>query len=178
MGVTEIEQTKTKEDIIEILDTNGIDYSITTCGGFERICISFDDILTCCNSVITVQTCNKDICRFYPHEILYIAIEDRKSVLYLKDRKIETNYHLNHWKSVLVKKCFAQPHYSYIVNLNYVSEVTKDFVTLRYGEAEYKVYTSSRKVSAFKKAVFEFCKWYFIMRKTSVFVEKRSIFVE
>lgn len=156
MGVTEIEQTKTKEDIIEILDTNCIDYSITTCGGFERICISFDDILTCCNSVITVQTCNKDICRFYPHEILYIAIEDRKSVLYLKDRKIETNYHIDYWKDILSQKCFAQPHYSYIVNLNYVNEVTKEFVKIKYENIEYSVYTSSRKIGPFKKAFLNF----------------------
>lgn len=57
---------------------------------------------------------------------------------------------------VLDEKYFAQPHYSYLVNLNYVEEVTKDFVTLRCGEDEYKVYTSLRKIGAFKKAVVEF----------------------
>lgn len=156
MKAKEIEQTKTKDYIIEILDANGIDFNITTCG-CERICIPFDDKQNCCcNSAITIQTCNKDICRVYPHEILYIAIEDRKSVLYLTDRRIETNYPLDHWKSVLDKKCFAQPHYSYIVNLNYVSEVTKDFVTLRCEENDYRVYTSSRKIGAFKKFMLEF----------------------
>ena len=157
MAVKEIKQVKTQAEIIEILDANGIDFNITTCDGCERICISLgNETKRCCNSPITVQTCNKDICRIYPHEILYIAIEDRKSVLYLTDRKIETNYHLNHWKSVLDKKCFVQPHYSYIVNLHYVKEVTKDFVILRYGKDEYKVYTSSRKINAFKKAVLDF----------------------
>lgn len=159
MGVKEIKQIKTKDEIIEMLDANGIDYNITKCNDCERICISLCDDTNCsCSSAITIQTCNKDICRFYPHEILYIAIEDRKSVLYLTDRIIETNYHLDHWKSVLNEKCFAQPHYSYIVNLKYVDEVTKDFVTLKCGEDKYKVYTSSRKIGAFKKAVLKIFK--------------------
>ena len=152
-----VKEVKTKAEIIEILDAKGIDYSITVCGGCERICIPLGDEANCsCNSAITIQTCNKDIHRVFPHEILYVAIEDRKSVLYLKDRKIETNNHLNHWKNILNEKCFAQPHYSYIVNLNYVEKVTKDFVILKYDEVEHKVYTSLRKLSTFKKAVLKF----------------------
>ena len=158
MEVKEIGQVKTKEDIIEILDANSINYSITKCNSCERIWISFDDESNCCcNSAITVQTSNKEIIyRVCPSEILYIAIENRKSVLYLTDRKIETNYHIDHWRSVLNAKYFAQPHYSYIVNLNYVEEVTKDFVTLKYGDNKYEVYTSSRKINAFKKVLLEF----------------------
>lgn len=150
-------EVKTKSEIIEILDANDITYRMTKCNGHEKICISFDgESNCCCNSAITIQTCNKDIHRVYPYEILYIAIEDRKSVIYLTDRKIETNYHIDYWKRVLNDKCFAEPHYSYIVNLNYVTEVTKDFVILRNSDDEYKVYTSSRKIGAFKKAVAEF----------------------
>ena len=157
MEVKEIEQTKTKAKIVEILDANDIDYIITACGGCERICISLCDEANCsCNSAITIQTCNKDICRVYPNEILYIAIEDRKSVLYLKDRKIETNYHIDYCKDILSQKCFAQPHYSYIVNLNYVNEVTKEFVKIKYENIEYSVYTSSRKIGPFKKAFLNF----------------------
>ena len=149
-------QTKTKDDIIKILNDNSILYNITSYGGCETICIQIDDKnLNCFNFPITLQTCNKDICIVYPYEILYIAIENRKSVLYLTDRKIETSYHLDHWKDILDKKHFAQPHYSYIVNLNYVYEVTKDFVTLKCGDKKYRVYTSSRKISSFKKSVLE-----------------------
>ena len=149
-------EEKAKAEIIKMLDANGIAYSITKCNGCEKICISFEDTSTCCGSAIIIQTCNKDICRIYPHDILYIAIEDRRSVLYLTDRKIETNYHLNYWKSTLKERCFAQPHYSYIVNLNYVNEITRDFVKIKSGNDEYKVYTSARKISAFKKSFIEF----------------------
>lgn len=152
-----VKEVKTKAEIIEILDANNIAYRMTNCNGYEKICISFyGESNGCCNSAITIQTCNKDICRVFPHKILYIAIEERKSVLYLTDRKIETNYHIDYWKRVLNDKYFAQPHYSYIVNLNYVTEVTKDFVVLRNSDDEYKVYTSSRKIGAFRRNVLEF----------------------
>ena len=105
---------------------------------------------------IPVTAYNKDICIVYPHEIVYIAIEGRKSVMYLTDRKLETYHPIEHWKSVLDEKSFAQPHYSYIVKLNYVAVVTKDFVKVKYGDKEELVYTSSRKIGAFKKAVVEF----------------------
>lgn len=157
MEVKEIEQTKTLEEIIEILNMNHIPHKVSRCCGYDRICILFNDDKYCCfDSAINVLTCGKDICKVYPHEILYIAIEKRKSVLYLTDRKIETHYPIEHWKSLLDDKIFTQPHYSYIVNLNYVHEVTKDFVKIKYIDKEYSIYTSSRKIGPFKKAFLNF----------------------
>lgn len=159
MTVKKIGQVKTIEEIIKILDINSIDYSITTCNGCERICISFEDTSNCCNSAIIVQTCNKDVlCKVYLNKIMFIAIENRKSVLYLTDRKIETHYSIDYWKEKLDAEIFVQPHYSYIVNLNYVDEVTKDFVKVKHNDKEYSVYTSSRKIGAFRKAFLKFGK--------------------
>ncbi len=158
-NVAEKEATKAK--LIEFMEQNDIAYNLLECCGCDRFCIDFSGEEKvckkhCCNSGIIVQTSNKDICRIYPHEILYIAIEDRKSVLYLTDRKIETNYRLDHWKGILDLKIFAQPHHSFIVNLNYVDEVTKEWVKVKYRGSEYPVYTSSRKIGAFKKAFLKF----------------------
>ncbi len=159
METKEIGRIKTKEEITEILSNSGLPYFPTTyrgCDGFFIPVSDQENRLT--YPGLSVTMCNKNICRVYPHKILYIAIEDRKSVLYLTDRKIETHYSMEHWKTLLDEKSFAQPHYSYLVNLNYVEEVTKDFVTLKCGEKEYKVYTSMRKIGAFKRAVVEFGK--------------------
>lgn len=159
MAVKEIGKAKIKAEIIEILDANGIDFNITTCGGCEKICISFDDTPACCDSAIIVQTCNKDVlCKVYVNEIMFIAIENRKSVLYMTDKKIETHYSIDYWKEKLVGDIFVQPHYSYIVNLNYVDEVTRDFVKIKHNNNEYSVYTSSRKIGAFRKAFLKFGK--------------------
>lgn len=159
METKEIGQIKTKEEISEILHLNNLEHYQVTYHGCKGFFIPASDSEDCCTYPgIVVTKCNKDICRVYPHEIIYIAIEDRKSVLYLRDRKIETHYSMEHWKEVLDGNSFAQPHYSYIVNLHYVEKVTKDFVTLRCSENEYKVYTSIRKIGTFKKTVLEFQK--------------------
>ena len=157
MKTKKIGHLKTKEKITEFLNSNGLSHYPVTYHGCKGIFIpTVDSENRYTYPGISVTTCNKDICRVHLHEIIYIAIEDRKSVLYLTDRKIETHYPMEHWKEVLDEKSFAQPHYSYIVNLHYVEEVTKDFVTLRCGEDEYKVYTSMRKIGAFKKLYLNF----------------------
>ena len=157
MKTKKIGHLKTKEKITEFLNSNGLSHYPVTYHGCKGIFIpTVDSENRYTYPGISVTTCNKDICRVHLHEIIYIAIEDRKSVLYLTDRKIETHYPMEHWKEVLDEKSCAQPHYSYIVNLHYVEEVTKDFVTLRCGEDEYKVYTSMRKIGAFKKLYLNF----------------------
>lgn len=152
---------ETKVRLFDFMEENGIKYKLIECCGCERLCIDFSDEEDfcekyCCNSGIIIHTSSKDVLRIYPHDILYIAIEKRKSVLYLKDKRVETNYNIDHWLELLDLKVFAQPHHSFIVNLNYVHEVTKDFVKVKYGDKEYSVYTSSRKVGAFKKAFLSF----------------------
>lgn len=157
MKTKEIGHIKTKEEIVEILNSNGLPHYPITYHGCNGLFIPESDSESCRTYPgISVIMCNKDICRVYPHKIIYIAIEDRKSVLYLTDGKIETHYSMEHWKEVLDKKSFAQPHYSYIVNLHYVEEVTKDFVKIKHNNNEYSVYTSSRKIVAFRKAFLNF----------------------
>ncbi len=155
------EKEATKAKLIELMEQNDIAYNLLECCGCGRFCIDLCGEENtckryCCNSGIIVQTSNKDVCRIYPNEILYIAIEDRKSVLYLTDRKIETNYRLEYWKCLLDIKAFAQPHHSFIVNFNYVEEITKDFVKVKYNDNVYSIYTSLRKIGAFKKAFLKF----------------------
>lgn len=135
MKTKEIGHIKNKEEISEILNSNGLLHYLVTYHGCNGFFIPTVDSEDCCTyPSIAVTKCNKDICRVYPHEIIYIAIEDRKSVLYLTDGKIETLYSMEYWKEALEEKSFAQPHYSFIVNLNYVAEMTKDFVKARYGD--------------------------------------------
>lgn len=73
---------------------------------------------------------------------VYIEIEDRKSVLYMIDRKVEINYRLDHWKELLDLGIFVKPHHSFLVNLKYVDEVTKEWVKVKYRDKEYQFYTS------------------------------------
>lgn len=157
MEVKEIGQPKTKEKITELLSNNDLACIPITYYGCDGLFVHVSDSGNCdLTPGIPVTACDKSICIIYPHEIVYIAIEGRKSVMYLTNRKLETYHPIEHWKTVLDEKFFAQPHYSYIVNLHYVAEVTKDFVKVKYEDKEELVYTSSRKIGAFKKAVAEF----------------------
>ena len=90
---------------------------------------------------------------------MYIAIEGRESIVHLiKGATLKTNYNISYFENILPKNCFARPHNSYLVNFNYVTEVTREFVYLKYKETEYSIYTSQRKVPAFKKAFLNFLK--------------------
>ncbi len=157
-------ENEIKAKLIEFMEQNGITYNLSECCGCDRFCIDINGTENackkyCCNSCVSVLTSSKDVCKIYPNEILYIAIEKRKSVLYLtNNRRIETNYLLEYWKNTLDFKIFAQPHNSFIVNLNYVDEVTKEFVKIKHKNKEYSVYTSSRKVVDFKKTFLNFGK--------------------
>ena len=147
----------------DVLAELGLDSRIIKCCGSNRLCINLDGNVKdcdrpCCNSDIIVQTSNKDECRIRQRDIIYIAIENRKSAVYVDGKRVETNYSLEHWKEILNPKIFSQPHSSFLVNLCYVEEVTKDFVKIRHKGKDYSVYTSSRKLASFKKAFLEYNK--------------------
>ena len=155
-------EEKVKSIVLEFLGKNEIPYSLIENDECESICIdlNFDNETFKSNfyyAPLIIETSNKDVCRVLPYEIMYIAIEDRESVLYLIDKKeIRTNYHISHWEDILSCRCFKRPHHSYIVNLNYVTEVTQDYVYLKFRYNQYTVYTSQRKVRKFKKAFLNF----------------------
>ena len=149
-----------EERLMGILRESGLNFEITKCFGNERFCVVLNSEGACdgqcCNSDVIVQTSNKDVCRIHPCDIIYIAIEDRKSAVYIDGKRIETNYSLSYWKKLLNPKMFAQPHSSFLVNLSCVDEITKDFVKIKHKGKAYSVYTSSRKLNSFKKAFLEY----------------------
>lgn len=155
---------KVKSIVLEFLEKNKIPYRLIKNDDFESICIdlNFDNEIFKSDfyyAPLIVETSDRDVCKVYPYEIMHVAIEDRESVLYLIDKKaIRTNYNISHWEEELSSRCFKRPHNSYIVNLNYVAKVTRDFVYLEYRNNKYTIYTSQRKVAKFKKAFLNFGK--------------------
>lgn len=155
---------KVKSIVLEFLEKNEIPYSLTKNDDFESICIGLNFENETFKSdfyyaPLIVETSDRDVFKVYPYEIMHVAIEDRESVLYLIDKKvIRTNYNISHWEDVLSSRCFKRPHNSYIVNLNYVTQVTRDFVYLKYENHQYTIYTSQRKVRIFKKSFLNFGK--------------------
>lgn len=155
---------KVKSTVLEFLEKNEIPYSLTENDDCENICIhlNFDNKAFKSDfyyAPLMIETSDKDVYKVYPYEIMHIAIEDRESVLYLIDKKvIRTTYNISRWEDILSSRCFKRPHHSYIVNLNYVTEVTQDYVYLKHKNNQYTIYTSQRKVRKFKKAFLNFGK--------------------
>ena len=122
--------TDIEAKLVDVLEQLGLNFNIIQCCGSRKICINVncdneDCEKICCNSDIIVQTSTKDAVRIRQCDIIYIAIENRKSAVYVDGRRIETNYSLDYWKKSLNPKIFSQPHSSFLVNLCYVEEILK-----------------------------------------------------
>lgn len=95
--------------------------------------------------------------RIYVSDILYITIHKRKTLVVTKDGEIVSDRLLAEWKEILPNVCFAQPHYSYIVNLQNIERLDKDTIVLKKNNNEsVKVKISQRKYKDFKNQFFDY----------------------
>lgn len=95
--------------------------------------------------------------RTYVSDILYITIHKRKTLVVTKDGETVSDRLLAEWKEILPNACFAQPHYSYIVNLQNIERLDKDIIVLKKNNNEsVKVKISQRKYKDFKNQFFDY----------------------
>lgn len=95
--------------------------------------------------------------RVYVRDILYITIHKRKTLVVTENDEIISDKSLAEWKEILPKTCFAQPHYSYIVNLRNIERLDKDIIILKKKNDEtVKVKISQRKYKEFKNKFFDY----------------------
>lgn len=70
----------------------------------------------------------------FTNDIIYVTIDDKKVRIITKNEEYLSGKSFNTWKENLTRfPCFAQPHYSYIVNMNYIKSIRKTNVTLSSG---------------------------------------------
>ena len=93
----------------------------------------------------------------FTSDIVYITIEERKAVIITRQKKYYTNKKLSYWKEKLKDyDYFAQPHYSYLVNLRYVSDFNKTQLNIKVDLKTETLPISRRNYSNFKKAYFAY----------------------
>lgn len=89
----------------------------------------------------------------YENEIAYIYKSFRKSIL-VRDNgsSISTDMTMKEWIKMLEESnSFSSPHYSYFVNLNYVSELSDESITIELKNGrEQKIHPSRRRFKQFK----------------------------
>lgn len=95
--------------------------------------------------------------RVYMRDILYITIHKRKTLVVTKSDEIISDRSLAEWREILSDACFAQPHYSYIVNLQNIERLEKDIIVLQKNNNErVNVKMSQRKYKGFKNQFFDY----------------------
>ena len=83
--------------------------------------------------------------------------DERKAVIITRQKKYYTNKKLSYWKEKLKDyDYFAQPHYSYLVNLRYVSDFNKTQLNIKVDLKTETLPISQRNYSNFKKAYFAY----------------------
>ena len=102
------------------------------------------------SSEYAIETVNGIIVR-RADEILGVETQGRKTKVYTKDGSWDSIQNMDHWRDVLTVPCFYSPHRSFIVNMQYISEIGKDIVKVRCGDMEFSAYVARRKYSSFKE---------------------------
>lgn len=69
--------------------------------------------------------------KIYFKDILYFEFYDRRTIIRFTNRKtLQTNYPLKHWIQITQDVAFAQPHKSFLINLNYISALKKNDIIM------------------------------------------------
>lgn len=95
--------------------------------------------------------------RVYVKDILFVSIYKRKTMIVTKNEEIISNQTLEHWKEVLGNVSFAQPHYSYLVNLENIEKIKNGIIVFEKNNKE-KIYVkiSQRLNKEFKNKFFDY----------------------
>lgn len=93
----------------------------------------------------------------FTKDIIYITTENKRSAIVTKQRKYLTNKRISYWKSKLTNVDYlVQSHYSYIVNMRFVTEFGKKDVCLEADNRKFTLPISQRRYSDFKKTYFAY----------------------
>lgn len=94
----------------------------------------------------------------FTSDILYITTENQKAIVITQKRRYITNQRISYWKNRLKDIAyFSQTHYSYIVNMQYITDFNKTEVHLCVNSEKIIVLPiSQRKYYNFKKRYFSY----------------------
>lgn len=93
-----------------------------------------------------------NIQRVYVKDILYITINRRKTQLITKYGEFKSDNTMDEWKNILKDLNFAQPHYSYLVNLQNILGIEKDIIIMENNNKDkISIKIAQRKYSEFRR---------------------------
>lgn len=141
------------DDAMDINVTRYIDKPVSQ----NRIFSALDKSLSIINeSVITFTTKDYQIARLRCSDIVYVEAKFKGVYIYTKNGNYRIKEPIKQLRSILSGSCFAVPHNSYIVNLNYITDFKREEITLADPYANIKISIATRKQAEFKRRLLDF----------------------
>lgn len=82
---------------------------------------------------VILINCNDVVRRIYKSDIFYVEVDDHYIILHTKQEKIRFKAKLKEFEEQFQEPQFCKCHRSYIVNLHYVSKISKDGLEIENG---------------------------------------------
>ena len=84
--------------------------------------------------------------------IVCVELLQRKTIIYTLDGQFNSTESMEFWRNVLRLPCFYSTYRSFIINMQYVYEIQRSSVVLKYGSQIKETYLAKRKYSEFTDA--------------------------
>lgn len=107
-------------------------------------------------TIITLHMKNNQIMRIKQLDIIYVEAKLKGVYVYCLNEQYCVKETLKQLRSILVASCFAVPHNSFIVNLNYVKFFKRNEICLSNPYSNVKISIASRKQPEFKRKFLDF----------------------
>ena len=122
-----------------------------------RIFSALDKALSIINeSIITFTTKDNQIIRLRCSDIVYAEAKFKSVYVYTKNSHYRIKEPIKKLRTILNSTCFAAPHNSYIVNLNYITNFKRNEIILAFPYSDIKIPIATRKQADFKKHFLNF----------------------
>ena len=141
------------DDAMDIQVTRYIDKPTTQ----NRIFSALDKAMSVINeSVITLHMKDSKVARLKASDIIYAEAKFKGVFIYTKETVYRIKETMEQLRSILTASCFAVPHNSYIVNMNYIRDFQRDEIALAEPYSDIKISVATRKQPEFKRRFLDF----------------------
>lgn len=141
------------DDAMDIKVTRYIDKPVTQ----NRIFSALDKALSIINeTIMTFHMKDNELIRLRASEIIYAEAKFKGVFVYTKNANYRIKETMKQLQAMLTASCFAIPHSSYIVNLNYIRDYQRDGVYLFEPYFDVRISVATRKQADFKRRFLDF----------------------
>ncbi len=141
------------DDAMDIQVTRYIDKPATQ----NRIFSALDKALSVINeSVITLHIKDSQVARLKVSDIIYAEAKLKGVFIYTKETAYRVKETMKQLRSMLTASCFAVPHNSYIVNMNYIRDFQRNEISLAEPYSNIRISVATRKQAEFKRRFLDF----------------------